>query len=74
MPSVYTESEPRRRLAYVGRDLYTDFLDQVLIEEKSIETVLSSYTNPDHQRELNNYIINRLAEVDWAYVPKQVKE
>jgi hypothetical protein len=67
MPKVHFGSEGNETHE-VDDDLYMWFLDEVLIEEKSIEETINSIIDPEHQRTLNNYIIYRLAEVDPGYV------
>ncbi len=52
----------------VDDSLYSWFLAEVVLEERSIEDVLTNVSNPDDQVKLNNYIIYRLLEVDPGYL------
>lgn len=64
MPTVFVGKEKYQ----VDDSLYSWFLEEVILNERSIEDVLASISNPKDQRKINNYIIFRLAEVDPGHL------
>jgi hypothetical protein len=67
MPRVCVPNYEEREVHEVDDSLYSWFLEQVVLNERSIEDVLIS-VNPSDQVKLNNYIIYRLLEVDPGYL------